>query len=124
MIENGCIQLFIFGKSVDGIVALCDDIVVQAFFEVACSIGPFLASHEIVAVFIYILLDKSVYQFRLTAQLGILYHRVQNVLALLIVIITVWVEVCNEFQDICHVDDITVQQFQTEINVAKPCFSI
>ena len=69
-------------------------------------------------------MDKSVNQFCLAAQLGILYHRVQDVLALLVVILTVWVEVCNEFQDVCHIDDITVEQFQAEVNVAQSCVRV
>ena len=121
MIENGSIQIFILCKRIDSIVALGDDVVIQPFFKVACTINLLFASHEIVTVIIHILLDKSVNEFCFTAKFGILNHRVNNVPTLFRVVLAVWVEIRNQFQNVSHIDDVAMQQFQAEIDVSQPC---
>ena len=121
MIENGSIQILILCKRIDSIVTFVDDVVVQPFFKVACTISLLFASHEIVTVIIHILLDKSVNEFCLTAKFNILYHGVDDVLALLGIILTVRIKVCNQLQDIGNIDDVAMQKFQAEIDVSQPC---
>ena len=121
VIEHGCIQILILRKRIDSIVTFGDNVVVQPFFEVACAISLLLASHEVITVIIHILLDKSVNEFCLTAKFNILNHCVDDVLALLGIILTVWIKVCNQLQYIGNIDDVAMQKFQAEIDVSQPC---
>ena len=118
MIEYGSIQILILGKRIYGIVTFGDDVVVQPFFKVACTISLLFASHEIVTVIINILLDKSVNEFCFTAKFGILNHCVDDVLTLLFVVLAIRIEVFNQLQDIGNIDDVAMQKFQAEINIA------
>lgn len=93
MVEDSGVDVFFFGEGVDGVVAFSDDIVVKSFFEVACPVGFLLASQEIVVVVIDILLDKAVDELSLAAKLGIINHGVDDMLALLGVVVAIRVEV-------------------------------
>ena len=118
MIEHGSIQILFLCKRIDCIVAFGDDVVVQPFFKVACTISLLFASHEIVTVIIHILLDKSVNEFCLAAKFNILNHCVDDVLTPLFVVLAIRIEVSNQLQDIGNIDDVAVQKFQAEINIA------
>ena len=96
MIEHGSIQILIFRKRIDSIVTFGDDVVVQSFFKVACSISLLFASHKVVTVIIHILLDKSVNEFCLAAKFDILNHCVDDVLTPLFVVLAIRIEVCNQ----------------------------
>ena len=124
MIEDGSIQILILGKRIDSIVTFRDNVVVQPFFKVACTISLLFASHEVITVIIHIFLNKTVNEFCLTAKFGVLDHGVDDVLTLLRIVLTIRIEVGNEFQDISHIDNITMQQFQTKIHIVKPSCSI
>ena len=121
MIEHGSIQIFILCKHIYGIVTLCDYVVVQPFFEVTRSVCLLLASHEVVTVVVHILLYEAVNEFCFTAEFGILNHCVDDVLTLFRVVLTVWVEIRNQFQNVSHIDDVAMQKFQAKIDVSQPC---
>ena len=75
-------------------------------------------------VVIHVLTDEVVYQFRLVAHYGILDHRIENVLTLLVIVLFIRIQVGNQFQDICYVDDVTMKQFQTEVYILQTSFVI
>ena len=79
------------------------------------------ASHKVVTVIVYILLDEPINEFCLTAKFSILNHRVNDLLSSVGVILTIRVEVGYEFKDIGYIYDIAMQKFQAEVDVAKSC---
>ena len=70
-------------------------------------------------VVIDILTDEVVDNACLVTHHGVFYHRVYDMLTLFSIVLTVRIEFCYQFEDICHIDDIAVKQFKAEVYVGE-----
>ena len=87
----------------------------QAAFQVHRSVC--LAAGETLMVVIHILADEVIYDACLITHHGVFYHRVNDMLTLFSIVLTVRIEVGYQFEDICHIDDIAVKQFKAKVYV-------
>ena len=72
-------------------------------------------------VIINIVTDEVVDKFSLIAHSWVFYHRVDDILSFHLIIVACRIEVFYQFQYICYINNITMQQLQTEINIVDIC---
>ena len=108
-------QSLFLGQMFDRPFAGCADVVRQSCLQVD---GPVrLCAVESGLVVIDILLDKLVDELGLVAHRGLSNHRIDDLLTFLPVIFAVGVQVGNQRQNVGNIDDVAVEQLQTEIHV-------
>ena len=124
MIQHFGSNIFLLRQGMDGFGTLLGNVVVQPLFQFGSTISLLFPGHEIIAIIIHIFLNKTVYQFGFASQFGILNHRVNNGLTAFGIICTIWVKICNEFKDVCHIDNVAMQKLQTKIDVFQTSIRI
>ena len=110
-------NLFFISQITYSFIAFGNNILVQTFFQLICTICFITPIHKILFVFIHIFLDKTIYEFSLATHSCILNHRVNDMLAFSRIIIAIRVKLGNKFKNVSYIDNVAVQEFKTEINI-------